>query len=534
MMELLTALCLIFVALGTVPTLVSFAQFVMVGLHGIWNHYPKCADYTPRVAFVLPAWNEADVLGSSIDSLMQIDYPAGAWRIYVVDDASTDHTPEVMREKMAQYPGSVFHLRREKGGQGKAHTLNHGIRAILDENWAEAVMIMDADVLFERLTLRRMVRHLADPEVGGVTAYVKEGSTPDNLLSRFIAFEYITAQAAVRRAQNVMGALVCMAGGAQLHSRENLLAIGGAIDTSTLAEDTYTTFKTQLAGRRVLIDANAIVWAEEPDSLAALWKQRLRWGRGNLQITAAFRHLWFTSGRLAALGGVPFGVLWFSAALMPLFMILGAVGLVGLYFLWAPVGGGGLRLLLGCDFRHIFVRDAVLLCHRSRRQPQMLVRGRDLSRPGVTRHDGSRGLGREDHRLDRPAVARDLVVGPRGRVADPRLDGHLHPGCLAGLSHRQGRCAQVAAQLASGAGRLRPAVVRHSLCGDHRTAPQGRPEMGQDDQIGQSQDSDLKSAASAFARLTAEDRRQEKRLFWSEIGIAAVVASLVAAYLILM
>ena len=98
MREPLTVLCLMFVVLGRVPTLVSFAQFVMVGLHGIWNHYPKCADYTPRVAFVLPAWNEAEVLGSSIDSLMRIDYPAGAWRICVVDDASTDHTPEVMRE----------------------------------------------------------------------------------------------------------------------------------------------------------------------------------------------------------------------------------------------------------------------------------------------------------------------------------------------------------------------------------------------------------------------------------------------------
>ena len=57
--------------------------------------------------------------------------------------------------------------------------------------------------------------------------------------------------------------------------------------------------------------------------------------------------------------------------------------------------------------------------------------------------------------------------------------------------------------------------------------------MGQDDQVGQSQDSDLKSAASAFARLTAEDTRQENRLFWYEIGIAAVIALLVAAYLIL-
>jgi hypothetical protein len=57
--------------------------------------------------------------------------------------------------------------------------------------------------------------------------------------------------------------------------------------------------------------------------------------------------------------------------------------------------------------------------------------------------------------------------------------------------------------------------------------------MGQDDQIGQSQDSDLTSAASAFARLMAEDKRQEIRLLWWQIGISTVVTSLVAAYFIL-
>jgi cellulose synthase/poly-beta-1,6-N-acetylglucosamine synthase-like glycosyltransferase len=338
------------VLLGMVPTLASLAQFLIVGLHGVWNHYPKCRDYTPRVAFLLPAWNEADVLGASIDSLMSIDYPAGAWRIYVVDDASTDHTPQVMREKMAQYPGSVFHLRRGKGGQGKAHTLNHGIKLILEEGWAEAVMIMDADVLFEPLTLRRMARHLVDPAIGGVTAYVKEGSFPGSLLSRFIAFEYITAQAAARRTQNVMGGLACMAGGAQLHTRANLIDIGGAIDTTTLAEDTFTTFRTQLRGRQALMDANAIVWAEEPDSVAALWKQRLRWGRGNLQIALAFRPIWFRPEKSRLMGNVAFGILWFSVALMPVFAILGSIGLIGIYDLWPPLAMPAFSLLFGVTF----------------------------------------------------------------------------------------------------------------------------------------------------------------------------------------
>src|ERR1700761_6527931 len=101
MIDALAVVCLVFVLLGMVPTVATLAQFLLVGLHGIWNHYPKCADHTPRVAFILPAWNEADVLGGSIDSLMSIDYPADQWRVYVVDDASTDHTPELIREKMA-------------------------------------------------------------------------------------------------------------------------------------------------------------------------------------------------------------------------------------------------------------------------------------------------------------------------------------------------------------------------------------------------------------------------------------------------
>lgn len=335
------------VLIGMTPMIASFGQFLLVGLHARRNHYDRCADYTPRVAFILPAWNEADVIGASIDALMSISYPAGFWRIFVVDDASTDDTPSIMRAKIAQYPGSVVHLRREVGGQGKAYTLNHGLKAVLSDEWAEAVMIMDADVLFEPLTLRRMTRHLADPAVGAVTAYVKEGSEPGNLITRSIAFEYITAQAASRRAQNVVGVLACLAGGAQLHSRANLLAIGGAIDTSTLAEDTGTTFKTQLHERKAVFEGSAIVWAEEPDTLAGLWRQRMRWARGNLQVTAAYRHIWFRSQRFPGLRGYFFGTIWFSVVLMPLFTILRSIGLIGLYVMHSPLALAGFETLWG-------------------------------------------------------------------------------------------------------------------------------------------------------------------------------------------
>ncbi len=322
----------ILVIVGAFPELAATWQFLLVTGHFRRHHYGACAPVFPRTAILIPAWNEAAVIGPSIDRLMALDYPRDALRIYLVDDASTDQTPEVAAAKAAQYPGNVIHLRRSKGGQGKAHTLNHGLAIILDDDWMEALLITDADVIFTPDSLRKMSRHLADPQVGAVTAYIKEGSRPGNYMTRFIGYEYITAQAAARRGQNVLGATACLAGGAQLHTRANLVALGGRIDTSSLAEDTFTTFQTQLLGRRVIFEPHAIVWAEEPGSIVSLWKQRLRWARGNVQVTRRYRKLWFRPSRAHRLGSVSFGTFWFCLFLQPVIMITCSAALLTLYF----------------------------------------------------------------------------------------------------------------------------------------------------------------------------------------------------------
>jgi cellulose synthase/poly-beta-1,6-N-acetylglucosamine synthase-like glycosyltransferase len=314
------------------PELAASYQFLLVAAHFWRNDYRDCAPMFPRTAILIPAWNEALVIGASIDRLMALEYPREALRIFLIDDASTDETPEVAAAKAVQYPGCVIHLRRDKGGQGKAHTLNHGLAVILADEWMEALLITDADVIFEADSLRKMTRHLADPNVGAVTAYIKEGSRPGNYMTRFIGYEYVTAQAAARRGQNVLGATACLAGGAQLHTRANLIALGGRIDTTSLAEDTFTTFQTQLQGRRVVFEPHATVWAEEPGSIIGLWKQRLRWARGNVQVTRRYRKLWFRPHRGHRLGGVSFGVFWFCLFLQPIFMITSSASLLTLYF----------------------------------------------------------------------------------------------------------------------------------------------------------------------------------------------------------
>lgn len=203
----------------------------------------------------------------------------------------------------------------------------------------EALLIMDADVVYEPDSLRKMASHLVDPTVGAVTTYIKEGSQPANYLNRFVGYEYVTAQAVARRSQNVLGALACLAGGAQLHSRANLEALGGRIDTTSLAEDTFTTFETQLAGRRVIFEPNATVWAEEPRRIGALWKQRLRWARGNVQVTRRYKHVWFRPSSKHRLGSVVFGLTWFTTLLLPVFMLVSSASLVILWIVDERLAG---------------------------------------------------------------------------------------------------------------------------------------------------------------------------------------------------
>jgi cellulose synthase/poly-beta-1,6-N-acetylglucosamine synthase-like glycosyltransferase len=336
------AVAVVLVLLGALPVLVGTYQIALAALHGLRNHYGQCRPFFPRTAIIIPAWNEGTVVSASIDRLMRLEYPRDALRVYVVDDASTDDTPDIVRTKEREYPGRVIHLRREAGGQGKAHTLNHGLAIVLAQPWLQALLIMDADVIYSPSSLRKMTRHLADPRVGAVTAYIKEGSRPGNAITRFIGFEYIAAQAAARRGQNVLGVIACLAGGAQLHSRENLEALGGRIDTTSLAEDTFTTFNTQLGGRRVVFEPHATVLAEEPGSVSALWKQRVRWARGNYQVTSRYRHVWFRPladrrEHRGGLGGVSFGLIWFSLFLQPFFMLGASAGLLVLFFTNRPL-----------------------------------------------------------------------------------------------------------------------------------------------------------------------------------------------------
>ena len=58
-------------------------------------HADEC--FRPRVALVIAAYNEDDVIAAKLDNALALDYPRELLRIVVASDASSDGTDEIVR-----------------------------------------------------------------------------------------------------------------------------------------------------------------------------------------------------------------------------------------------------------------------------------------------------------------------------------------------------------------------------------------------------------------------------------------------------
>ena len=250
------------------------------------------------VSVLIPAFNEAKVIAASVRQILASTHRKV--RIIVIDDGSTDGTSDVVR---ASFAGDqrVSLVTTQNGG--KARAINFGL-AHAD---GDIIVVLDADTQFEPQTISRLVRWFADPAVGAVAGNAKVGNRL-NMLTRWQALEYVTAQNLERRALATLGCITVVPGAVGAWRREAIVKLGG-FPSNTLAEDQDLTIMVQRAGYKALFDQQAIAWTEAPDTMDGLAKQRFRWAFGTLQCLWKHRRV-NLNPRYGALGLVAMPQVW--------------------------------------------------------------------------------------------------------------------------------------------------------------------------------------------------------------------------------
>lgn len=257
----------------------------------------------PPVSIIIPAYNEEKVIVDSIARVLASDYPA--LELIVADDGSKDATSALVHQHYDSDP-RVNLLTLVNGG--KASALNRA----LTHAKGEIIIALDADTQFLPDTIAKLVRWFADPEIGAVAGNARVGNKV-NLVTRWQAIEYVTAQNVERRALDALGAITVVPGAVGAWRRAALDAVGGYPE-DTLAEDQDLTIAIQRQGWQVAYDVEAIALTEAPETFRALGKQRYRWSFGTLQC------LW--KHRAVLKTGRPRGLAWFGMPQAWLFQII--------------------------------------------------------------------------------------------------------------------------------------------------------------------------------------------------------------------
>jgi cellulose synthase/poly-beta-1,6-N-acetylglucosamine synthase-like glycosyltransferase/peptidoglycan/xylan/chitin deacetylase (PgdA/CDA1 family) len=260
-------------------------RLIIIGVFAIVDRLRKrknyaTPEYQPRVAVLIPAYNEEKVIVRTIRSVMMSNYKN--IRVIVIDDGSKDRTYDVAREA---YPadiasGRLTVLTKQNGG--KADALNFALERIDEELYVG----IDADGVIAHDAITNLVPHFANPKIGAVAGNAKVGNRV-NLWTRWQALEYITSQNFERRALDLFD-VVMVVPGAIGAWRTAPVRAGGGYHSNTVAEDADLTMNLLEQGYCVIYEDQALAFTEAPVNADGLIRQRFRWSFGILQ--AIFKH----------------------------------------------------------------------------------------------------------------------------------------------------------------------------------------------------------------------------------------------------
>ncbi|MFZ3043977.1 MAG: glycosyltransferase family 2 protein [Minisyncoccia bacterium] len=227
---------------------------------------------TPSVAIIVPCWNEAGTVAATCESLLALEYPKEKLEIILVDDGSTDATPEAMA-RFAEHP-QVRIITKENGGKHTA--LNIGI-ASTD---AEFIGCLDADSFVEPDALREVIPCFARVEVAAVTAAMSVHA-PKNMLQHMQNAEY-TFGITLRHVLASVNGLYVTPGPFSFYRHSTLKELGG-FRHAHQTEDMEMALRIQRAGYEIENAPRARVYTKSPDTILKLVKQRTRWTTGFLR-----------------------------------------------------------------------------------------------------------------------------------------------------------------------------------------------------------------------------------------------------------
>jgi cellulose synthase/poly-beta-1,6-N-acetylglucosamine synthase-like glycosyltransferase len=229
-----------------------------------------------RFDVIVPAHNEELVIAAAVASLKSIEWPQDQFRVVVVADNCTDATVEI-----AASAGAHVMQRRDLENRGKGYALDFAFKASRAREWADAVVVVDADAQVSSNILEAFARRIERGD-HAVQAHYGVSNTDASWRTRLLSI----AKAAFH--------IVRSRGRERLELSCGIRGNGWCVTHALLEQVPYKAFSLTedleygialgMAGFRVAYADEAHSDAEMVSGEKDSRKQRQRWERGRFQL----------------------------------------------------------------------------------------------------------------------------------------------------------------------------------------------------------------------------------------------------------
>lgn len=243
-------------------------------------------------AFFIAAHNEEAVIANLVKSIKDQDYPSELIDVFVVADACTDNTAQAAREA-----GAIVYERNDLSRKGKSWVMDYGFDRILREypGKHEAFFIFDADNLLSRDYVTIM-NDAFDQGYLALTSYRNSKNFGSSWISSAYATWFIREARYLNNARMICHTSCAVSGSGYLVSAKLIDGMKGW-DFHTLTEDIQFSTFCAIHGVRIGY-APAEFFDEQPVTLKASIKQRMRWTKGFYQVLFTYgRHMFKSIGK---------------------------------------------------------------------------------------------------------------------------------------------------------------------------------------------------------------------------------------------
>lgn len=226
----------------------------------------------PKVSIIVASYNNQETIAECLKSLLSQEYPQENFEIIVMDGESKDNTVKIAEE----YPVKVISIRLNCPA-----AYNYALKVAQHP----ILGFVDSDAKVEPQWLRKLVPHLGDEQVAGVSGTIETWNT-GNSWARAVGYDIKTRY---QRIGKYTGRIATM----NLLLKRSIIEEAGGWDENLPSQyDTDLGFRLSAKGYKIAYEPSAVCYHFNRPTLKAYYRQQLQYGKNTLK-------LYFKHGRLA-------------------------------------------------------------------------------------------------------------------------------------------------------------------------------------------------------------------------------------------